>query len=153
MFTSATACRGDSGMGGSVQGCGQRRQRGGVCGVPVRTPFSVPSLPLVAWLRGSGDVTVPQTLDRKKHAPWSSDRCTPSPWPLSNLCGWPRVAQSERRSGKLCCQKDVLCFLPDEQREAEAPGAARPESGRESDVEANSREGSQAHGEKLSKII
>lgn len=60
---------GDSGAGGSVQGCGRHGRRGGACGVPARMPFSVPSPPQAHGLRGSGGVTVPQALDRK-HAPW-----------------------------------------------------------------------------------
>lgn len=94
--------------------------------------------------RGSEDVTVPQTPDGK-HAPWPAAWCTPSPWPLSDLGGRPWAAQSERRSGTPRCQKDVLCFLPGVRPDAEAPGAAALESARESDVEADSREGGRAH--------
>lgn len=143
-FTSASACQGILERAAASRPVGGTDGVAGLAGCPpaCRSPFHRTLRRVVCEARG---VTVPQALDRK-HAPWPANGCTPSPWPLSDLCGWPWVARSERRSGRLCCQKDVLW-------EAEGPAAASVESAREPDAGARSREGSRAHGEKLSHVM
>lgn len=138
-----SASRGRSGMGGSVQAVGGADRAAGCAECPC-VPFSVPSLPLVAWFARLGGCD--RTPDTRRKARALAGRLVHSIPLAAFRSRWAALGSPVRTTFGNTALPERRSLLPAWSASgAEAPGAAALESARESDVEADSREGGRAH--------